>query len=531
METHAISSQIIAQCEARYLAMQTMVVTLQTQNIQLQSRCDEYARAYDTLQHQMKELIRYRFGRRSERYLDPEDPQGQLFDTVVDVTKPSLEPAATSPETIPDKTTTPPAAKQGTRKYKALPRRIEIIAVNEADRHCPCGCDKTVIRYETRELIDHQPAVFEIVEQRREVMACPKGCDKQIVTAAAPLTVLPKIGVTEEFLSFLVISKCDDRQPLYHLERQLCERYGVDTSRQSMARWLIELIKPMQPVYNLMKDALIDYDVAACDATTLQVLDEPGRAPQTKSYVYCMHGGPPEQKVILYAYNDVEHQSFVNDWFRDFTGYLHVDGDNFFDEVGKVATRSYCMAHARRKFEPIAQHSKGNGLAKEALRFFKSLYKIERQATTLQLTPDKRHALRQKETTPLLEKFKQWLDEKAPTALPQSPLGQAFAYTLKRWKGLTQFMNDGRVQIDNNETERHIKPFVIARKNFLFAATPDGADALCMHFSFIRTAKAHGLDPYHYYVAVLKQLPHCQTVDDYEKLLPWNILSYYQLVH
>ena len=85
METHAISSQIIAQCEARYLAMQTMVVTLQTQNIQLQSRCDEYARAYDTLQHQMKELIRYRFGRRSERYLDPEDPQGQLFDTVVDV--------------------------------------------------------------------------------------------------------------------------------------------------------------------------------------------------------------------------------------------------------------------------------------------------------------------------------------------------------------------------------------------------------------------------------------------------------------
>ena len=68
-----------------------------------------------------------------------------------------------------------------------------------------------------------------------------------------------------------------------------------------------------------------------------------------------------------------------------------------------------------------------------------------------------------------------------------------------------------------------IKPLVMARKNFLFCSSVDGANALCMHLGFIRTAKQHGLDPYHYYVNLLKSLPHCQTVEDYEKLLPWNI--------
>ena len=107
--------------------------------------------------------------------------------------------------------------------------------------------------------------------------------------------------------------------------------------------------------------------------------------------------------------------------------------------------------------------------------------------------------------------------------LPQSPLGKAINYCLKIWDGLTRYLEDGRLEIDNNATEREIKPLVIARKNFLFAASVDGANALCMHFSLIRTAKLHGLEPYHYYVKLLKSIPHCTSVEDYEQLLPWNI--------
>jgi transposase len=147
-----------------------------------------------------------------------------------------------------------------------------------------------------------------MIEQRREVAVCSKGCDGSIVTAPAPKQVLPKVKVTEEFLSFLVVSKLDDRQPLYHLEKQLSERHGLDCSRQTMARWVIDLMLPLQPIYNLLKDYVIEYDIASCDATTLQVLKEPGRHPETKSYVYCMRGGPPDQSVVLYEYNEKQHK-------------------------------------------------------------------------------------------------------------------------------------------------------------------------------------------------------------------------------
>lgn len=119
--------------------------------------------------------------------------------------------------------------------------------------------------------------------------------------------------------------------------------------------------------------------------------------------------------------------------------------------------------------------------------------------------------------------LKQWLDRNLTLVLPQAPLGKAIQYCLNRWEGLMMYLKDGRLEIDNNLTEQRIKPFVIARKNFLFSASVEGAHALCMHFSFIETAKKHGLDPFHYYNHILKNIPLCKCLEDYEKLLPWNL--------
>ena len=102
-------------------------------------------------------------------------------------------------------------------------------------------------------------------------------------------------------------------------------------------------------------------------------------------------------------------------------------------------------------------------------------------------------------------------------------LREKHRYGQNRWPGLMRFLDDGRLEIDNNLTEQKIKPVVIARKNFLFADSVAGAKALCMHFSFIQTAKLHKHDPYHYYCILFKRLPHCKTLEDYERLLPWNI--------
>lgn len=503
-----------------YDQLQSLLVSCQSELNTYQKRCEQYVIAYDQLQQHTKELLRHRFGSKSERFIDPENPQLSWLDQ---------QEQFSSADNAGDTSEQTMAVSAHLRKKKSkatekkLPHRIEIIPVTEADKQCACGACKTVIRYETKHLIDHQPAVFEIVEQRREVVACPSGCDNAMITAPAPLHVLPKVKATEKFLAWLIISKLDDRQPLYHLEKQLKARYDLDCSRQSMARWIIDLMMPLQPIYNLLKDEVIHYDIASCDATTLQVLNEPGRLATTKSYAYCIRGGSPSQPVVLYDYNDRLHKPFIKEWFTDFTGYLHVDGDNFFEGMGEAVNLVNCNAHARRKFEPIAQSAKGRGLAKEALCFFKALYKVEREAKNRSLTSMQRYELRQQQSKPLMAKFKAWLEEFYPTVLPQSPLGKAMNYCIKLWTGLARFVDDGRLEIDNNLTEQAIKPLVIARKNFLFCASVDGAKALCMHFSFIRTAKANGLDPYHYYVELLKSIPLCKTVEDYEKLLPWKI--------
>lgn len=508
----------------RYQVLQQENHGLHQENQLLQSRLEQYSEAYDRLQRQVKELLRHRFGSKSERFVELNNPQLDLFANDQE-SKAELDALKKAEEQETVEIASHRRKKKKSLSDLDLPVRVEIIPVKDEDKICACGEQKTVIRYETKLLLHYQPAVHELIEQRREVVACTKGCDHSIVTAPAPLHILPKAKVTEEFLSFLIVSKMEDRQPLYHLEKQLHDRYQIDISRETMARWLIALVSKLQPLYNLMKDEIIAYDVASCDATTLQVLQEPNRAAQTKSYVYCMRGGPPGKEVALYDYNESDHKKYALDWFEGFKGYIELDADPFFEALlgqdGIYAVN--CNSHARRKFEPIAKATKNKGIAKEAMRYYKQLYLIERQAKTEHLSVQQRHELRLAKSKPLLEELHRWLQDAKLKVLPQSSLGNAVQYCLNHWEGLIRYLEDGRLEFDNNGTERKIKPFVIARKNFLFAATQNGADALCMHFSIIQTAKQHDQEPYRYYVHILKEIPRCQTVEDYEKLLPWNL--------
>lgn len=331
--------------------------------------------------------------------------------------------------------------------------------------------------------------------------------------------------MAESFLAYLITSKLHDRQPLYHLEKKLASQYGIDISRQSMSKWFNDLYQPLLPLYNLLKDYIIDYDIASLDATTLQVLNEPGRPPTRKSYVYCFRGGDHQHQVILYEYNEKDHKQFVKDWFEGFSGYIHADADPFFDLLAKQPgnTIVFCNAHARRKFEKITKQVSKPGIASRAMAIYQQLYRIEKKANQENLTSEQRYQLRQQKAKPTLSEFKKMLEEKYSFTSNKSDLGLVINYCLKHWDGLTTYLNDGRLHIDNNHTEREIKPFVIARKNFMFSGSQAGARALCLHFSLIRTAKLHGLNPYHYYVKILETVPYCQCVKDYEALLPWNI--------
>lgn len=245
--------EIIKNLNIEIQTLKAQIISYQFDNALLKKRCEQYAEAYDHMQAQLKELIRNRFGKKSERFIDPEHPQISLLEDSAKFSK--AEEAGNKIEN--DINVTSHKRKKNGKIKKNIPVRIEIIPVSEEQKICSCGLCKNVINYETKKLIHYQPAIHEIIEQRREIVACNKGCAGEIITAPAPLHVLPKIKATEEFLSFLVVSKLDDRQPLYHLEKQIYERYGIDCSRQTMARWKIALKFPLQPLYNLMKDYAI----------------------------------------------------------------------------------------------------------------------------------------------------------------------------------------------------------------------------------------------------------------------------------
>lgn len=504
--------------------LQDKIQNLEQKNTLYQAQLEQAKQAYEQLHFAYQQLLRQRFGQKSERHIDSESRQLSLFEDDAFNQDKQDEPQDVDEQFITIE------KHQRCKKTKVsfpahLPRQEIIIQVSDEHRQCHCGLTKHCIGYETHEILNYVPAVYEIIEEKREKLACPKGCIGAIITAEKPQHILPKTKASESLLAHIVVSKFQDRQPLYHLEKQLKQRAEIELSRQTMARWVIDLSRELQPLYNLCKDEIISYDITALDATSLQVLNEPGRNPCTKSYAYCMRGGSPNKSVVLYDYNAADHKQYVFDWFNGFQGMIHADADPFFDMLAarKDVNMVYCNAHARRKFEPITKAAKSKGLAHHALSVFKQLYAIERKAKKENMSYDERYQLRQEYAKPILEKFKCWLDEHYPMVLSKSPLGKAMAYCINHWDGLIRYLEDGRLEIDNNLTEQKIKPLVIARKNFLFACSIEGAKALCIHFSLIQTALLHHREPYRYYVAVLKAIPHCKSVADYEALLPWNI--------
>ena len=508
-----------AALSAKDAALSAKDADLETITARLKKKESDYA----LLVQRHMELQRNQFGRKTERFVDDENPQASLFPVEFDGNDPNPNPDDI--ETI-----TYQRQKGGKRRsldMSDLPKREVELLVDPKDRVCTCcGADKKHAGYQCSSRLHVIPAQFEVVIEKREKLSCPKGCEGQFVTAPLPLRVLPKSIASESLIAHIIGSKVIDRQPLYHLEKVMEQRFNFKIGRNLMARWMISVADQLQPLINLMKEQIEAYDIAAIDATSFHVLNEPGRHTQTKSYAYCIRGGPPGKRVILYEYNAYTQKDYVDETLHYFKGTIHCDASTVFNKIGakENVTLSYCHAHARRKFEQIekaAQKGKAQ-LATEAMRIYRQLYDIERQATELKSSPDERLALRQEKSRPILDRFYQWLTVNRDRTLPKSPIGLAIAYCLTHWDGLLIYLTDGRIEIDNNATERDIKPFVIARKNFLFACTPQGADSLGVHFSLVLTARLHGLEPMAYYTEMLKRLPYCVSFSDYEALLPWN---------
>ncbi|MFC4354774.1 transposase, partial [Chryseomicrobium palamuruense] len=161
-------------------------------------------------------------------------------------------------------------------------------------------------------------------------------------------------------------------------------------------------------------------------------------------------------------------------------------------------------------------------VAKKGLDFCNRLFAIERKIKDK--PPEERLKIRKNDSQPVLDAFLAWLEEQQDIVAPKTATGIAISYTLKQWPKLTTFMKDGRIEIDNNRAERSIKPFVIGRKNWLFAASTRGATSSAIAYSLIETAKENGLNPFFYLQLLFEVLPQrdLEKLESFEDLMPWS---------
>jgi transposase len=280
------------------------------------------------------------------------------------------------------------------------------------------------------------------------------------------------------------------------------------------------------PFVEQMRADLLGGDILRMDETTVQVLKEPGRSPTTQSYIWVQRGGSPKRPILLFTYDPSRSQATAERLLGSFQGYLQTDGYEGYTTPGQRPGIVHvgCFAHARRKFDE-ALKAQGKhpvpGLAETALGYIRELYRIEKPLR--EASPAARYQGRQAQAAPMLDKLREWLDQVLPQAPPKSFTGEALGYLHSQWQRLIRYLDDGRLEIDNNLIENAIRPFVIGRNNWLFSDTVGGAMASARLYSAIETAKANGHEPYRYLRYLFQELPRAQTPDDIRRLLPYHL--------
>ncbi len=438
-----------------------------------------------------------------------------------------------------------------------LPVEIVTYELPEEERTCPvCEGDLHSMSKEIRRELKIVPAKLSVVSHERVVYAC-RSCQKEeietpVLTAPIPTPAFPGGLGSPSAVAFIMDQKFTMGIPLYRLEQSF-ERLGIGLSRQTMANWVIKGASWLEVIYNRLHSELLCRKYLHADETTLQVLREEGRKAQTNSYMWLYRSGreqpsmeastgcsSPTGPIVLYDYQRTRAGEHPQAFLNGFVGSLHVDGYGAYDALaeqkklpdGKTLppdiTLSGCWSHARRGFTdalkalPPGVSRSGNTASDVCVQFCNDLFDIERDLKDA--TAEQRLQERQERSKPIADKFHAYLLSQSERTAPKSAAGKAMAYCLNQWPKLTLFLSDGNLEIDNNRAERSIKPFVIGRKNWLFANTPAGAKSSAIAYSIVETARENGLIPAPYLTFLFEKLPNIDRADPeaLAKLLPWS---------
>jgi len=486
----------------------------------------KYRARIEFLEERVRFFQKQLFGRKTEKR--PAESEGQQLHLFNEAEALTQEKAEEKPLTVPEHTRRRP-------KRKPLPEdlpRVEVIHdIDEDQKICTCGVQLSRIGEEVSEKLDIIPAKIQVIRHIRYKYAC-KNCEgveseePTVKIAPPPVELIPKGLATAGLVAHIAIAKYSDALPLYRQEK-IFSRLGIELNRSTMAGWMVKAAESCEPLMGLLRKELISGPLVNADETPVQVLDEPGRPNTAKSYMWVFRGGTPGKEVVFYRYSPTRSGDVPREVLQGYSRYLQTDAYSAYESLEGQMRLVGCFGHVRRNFvRVIDARGKGvkkTGSAEVALGYIQKLYAIEKIARQQGLSPPQLYEFRKEKAEATLAEFKAWIDKLLRLTPPKGLLGKALAYAFNHWPKLIRYVEDGHIRPDNNTAENAIRPFVVGRKNWLFAGHPNGAHASATLFSLIETAKACGLEPYAYLRFLFEKIPHARSMEDYEALLPQKL--------
>jgi transposase len=499
-------------------------IDYQKENLKLRQEVEELKTLVKYYEEQLRLSKHKKYGASSEK-TPPDQQQLLLFDEAEN------EAELRKAEPVLEEITYKRRKKEGKREEDLVDLPVEVVehSLTEEQKVCPeCGGAMHVMGHDSRRELDIIPARVVVKEHRWEVCSC-RNCERNgtsvpVVKATVPEPLIKGSLVSPSSAAYIMTQKYVNALPLYRQEQDFLSR-DISLSRQTMANWMIRCSQDwLEPVYERMRELLLQESVLHADETQIQVLREPGRASRTESYMWLYRtSGCAQNAIVLYEYQPTRSGSHPRKFLEGYRGYLHTDGYSGYNSLGAQITRVLCFAHARRKFDEalksLPDEGKETGVARIGLEHFNRLFALEREYEKQALSPYERYKRRLEESKPISDEFFRWAAQ--TKALPKFAVGKALHYALEHRRYLENVFLDGRLELSNNRAERTIRAFIIGRNNWIFSATQKGARASSVIYSVIQTAKENGLKPFEYLEHLFRTIPN-STHGDLDDLLPWG---------
>lgn len=365
-----------------------------------------------------------------------------------------------------------------------------------------------------------------------EARYCPE-CGSMKRPEKEPSLIRGSIA-TPSLVAGIMNAKYVNGMPLARQEREFA-RYDLDLSTKTMANWIINCAdRYLKPLYQLMKEELLESRYIHCDESRIQVLGEPDQKGTTQNWMWVYltdeFSGSPQMVLFDYERTRAGYHpvNFLGDRFH---GYLTCDGYQAYHSLGEGIIVSGCLTHARRRFDAALTALKKDftkeqlkeTIAYQAMSRIGILYKIEEMIHNK--TPEEKYEERQKQSRPVMDALFEWLHTMEDSVDRSSLIGDAILYTLNQEAYLKRYLEDGHLSIDNNSAERALKNFAVGRRNWLFAKSVRGAGASALVYSITETALLNHLKPYAYLTYILDELRKMGAFPkekELKKLLPWS---------